>query len=223
MHGGLGGSEYFKPIINKYTQRYRVLLIDRRGHGKSYDNDKPYSYESMADDMKEFLDYLKIDSALVVGFSDGGIVGFHLAGKYPGRVKKLVAIGANYLVSGMTEESLAFMQSRMTPENIKEEFPEFESNYRLLNPRPENFDSFLRKSRDLWLSDPYVQKERMTKIDAPVLLVLGDKDAVTIEHALEIHSLLKESNICVLPNASHFFLVEKPELIHPIILDFLND
>ena len=222
LHGGLGGSEHFKEIIPLLAGSFKVITVDRRGHGRSYDNAEPYSYATMADEMKAFLDHLEIESANMLGFSDGGVVGYHLASTYPQVVKKLVAVGANFRVDGMTQEALDFTRNRLTPENLGEILPEIEESYRATNPQPENFSEFVRRSNALWLRDPYLTDQQMMGIQAPVLLMVGENDAIRIEHVLEMRALVENSHLCVLPDATHFVLSEKTEVVVPILMDFFG-
>jgi len=220
LHGGLGGSEHFAEIVPLLSKSFEVITVDRRGHGRSTDDGEPYSYAGMAEEMKSFLDHLELGSVKMLGFSDGGVVGFHLASTYPERVEKLVAVGANFRVDGMTPETIDFMTNQMTPENLGKVFPEVERAYRATNPQPDNYASFIERSQAMWTRDPYLTEQQMTGIKVPVLSVIGEHDAIRLEHALEMRSLIAGSQICVLPGATHFLLGEKPEVVLPILLDF---
>jgi len=220
LHGGLGGSEHFAEIVPLLSTSFEVITVDRRGHGRSTDDGEPYSYAGMAEEMKAFLDHLQLGSVKMLGFSDGGVVGFHLASTYPEMVEKLVAVGANFRVDGMTPETVDFMTNQMTPENLGKAFPEVERTYRATNPQPDNYASFIKRSHAMWTRDPYLTEQQMTGIKVPVLSIIGENDAIRLEHALEIRSLIEGSQICVLPGATHFLLGEKPEVVLPILLDF---
>jgi len=220
LHGGLGGSEHFAEIVPLLSTSFEVITVDRRGHGRSTDDGEPYSYAGMAEEMKAFLDHLQLGSVKMLGFSDGGVVGFHLASTYPEMVEKLVAVGANFRVDGMTPETVDFMTNQMTPENLGKAFPEVERTYRATNPQPDNYASFIKRSHAMWTRDPYLTEQQMAGIKVPVLSIIGENDAIRLEHALEIRSLIEGSQICVLPGATHFLLSEKPEVVLPILLDF---
>ena len=220
LHGGLGGSEHFAEIVPLLSKSFEVITVDRRGHGRSTDDGEPYSYAGMAEEVKTFVDHLQLGSVKMLGFSDGGVVGLHLASTYPETVDKLVAVGANFRVDGMTTETIEFMTNQMTPEELGKVFPEVERAYRATNPQPDNYASFIERSHAMWLRDPYLTEEQMTWIKAPVLLVIGEHDAIRLEHVLEMRHLIEESQICVLPGGTHFLLGEKPEVVLPILLDF---
>lgn len=220
LHGGLGGSEHFAELVPLLSKSFEVITVDRRGHGRSTDDGRPFSYAGMAEEMKAFLDHRQLGSVNILGFSDGGVVGFHLASTYPETVEKLVAVGANFRVDGMTPETVEFMTNQMTPENLGRVFPEVERAYRATNPQPDNFGPFIERSHALWLRDPYLTEQQMTEINVPVLLVIGEDDAIRLEHVLEMRHLIEGSQICVLPGGTHFVLGEKPAIVLPILLDF---
>ena len=223
LHGGLSSGKDFQKYITEFSKNFKVITIDRRGHGRSFDNNKPYSYSSMADDMNLFLEYLNIDSAFVIGWSDGGVVGYHLASKNPSKVKKLVAVGANYLVNGMTKSSIDWITNQLTVEKISLSFPEVENEYKKLNPNPDNFSKFINNTREMWLRDPYILKEDFIKINIPVLLIAGDKDDILLEHMIEMYSLLKKSQLCILPNTTHFVFDEYSDTVTKILSEFLEE
>lgn len=222
LHGGLSSSKDFQKYIPEFSKNFKVITIDRKGHGRSFDNNEPYSYSSMADDINLFLEYCKIDAALVIGWSDGGVVGYHLASKYPSKVIKLIAVGANYRVYGLTESSIDWITNQLTVENVSKSFPQIEEEYKKLNPHPENFDNFINKTRNMWLHDPYISTEDFIKINIPVLLVAGDKDDIRLDHMIEMHSLLKKSQLCILPNTTHFVFDEYNDIVIKILTDFLK-
>jgi pimeloyl-ACP methyl ester carboxylesterase len=223
LHGGLSSSKDFRRCIPELCKDFKVITVDRKGHGRSYDDNEPFSYSLMADSMNSFLEALGIEAAHVIGWSDGGIVGYHLASKYPARVIKLIAIGANYLVNGMTNTPLEWITTQLTAENISKVFPAMEKEYKESSPNPGNFPKYINGTREMWLRDPLIAKDELTKITAPTLLILGDKDDIRFEHMLEIHSLVKTSQLCVLPNTTHFVFVENAEIAVKIFLRFLKE
>ena len=223
LHGGLSSSKDFQKYIPEFSKNFKVITIDRRGHGRSFDNNEPYTYSSMADNMNSFLEYLNIHSAFIIGWSDGGVVGYHLASKNPSKVKRLIAVGANYLVNGLTESSIDWITNQLTVEKISLSFPEVENEYKKLNPNPDNFSNFINNTREMWLRDPYILKEDFIKINIPVLLIAGDKDDILLEHMIEMYSLLKKSQLCILPNTTHFVFDEYSDTVTKILSEFLEE
>src|SRR6186997_821717 len=95
IHGNGGSINNFTKQIPYFAQSYKVIIADSRAQGKSVDPTDSISYEMMADDYAALLDAMKIDSAYVVGWSDGGINGLLMAIRHPEKVKKLAFTGAN--------------------------------------------------------------------------------------------------------------------------------
>lgn len=100
LHGGVFGYiDEFEPFIAKLKDKYQVICIATRGHGKSDIGNAPYTFDQRANDVFQVIQSITRDSVIVLGFSDGGYSGFKLAANYPQVVKKLVSIGASVCVS----------------------------------------------------------------------------------------------------------------------------
>src|SRR5436190_23902147 len=104
IHGGSASIESWFEQLPELAKTYRVIAPDSRGHGRTQDSTNALSYKLMASDFVELLKQLKITNAIVVGWSDGGIIGLDLAMNHPTLVKKLVAMGANFRADGMADE-----------------------------------------------------------------------------------------------------------------------
>src|ERR1700739_990562 len=89
IHGNGGSIQAFENNIPYFSKKYKVIALDSRAQGKSIDNNDSLSFEMMADDEAALLDYLHIDSAYVIGWSDGAINALLLAMRHPEKVKKL--------------------------------------------------------------------------------------------------------------------------------------
>src|ERR1044072_2376875 len=92
MAGFFKNLKYQIPYFEKY---YKVIAVDSRAQGKSIDTSATLNYEMMADDFSALLDSLRVDSAYVIGWSDGGINGLLLSIRHPEKVSKLAVTGAN--------------------------------------------------------------------------------------------------------------------------------
>ena len=103
LHGGLGHSDVWGNQIPAFAEKYKVIAVDSRGHGRSTRDDKPFGYDLMTDDVVALMDKLGIPKASIVGWSDGGIIGLDMAIRHPERLDKLFAFGANYNLSGLKD------------------------------------------------------------------------------------------------------------------------
>lgn len=92
LHGRWGRAEAWYDFIQHYGVRYRIIAPDQRGHGLSGKPVCKYTAEEMAEDVRELLDFLGIDTAVVVGHSMGGRVAGYFAAMYPERVKALALL-----------------------------------------------------------------------------------------------------------------------------------
>ena len=102
LHGGVANSEYWlnlAPVL--VAAGYRVIMMDRRGHGRSTWGDKPITYEQMAADTLGLLDHLGIEKTDVVGWSDGAIIALDLAIHHPERLDRVVAYGGLFNPEGV--------------------------------------------------------------------------------------------------------------------------
>jgi pimeloyl-ACP methyl ester carboxylesterase len=95
LHGGLAHAEYWGKQVPALAARYRVVVMDSRGHGRSSRDARPFGYDLMTDDVVGLMDFLKIDKAALVGWSDGAILGLDMALRHPERLSKLFAFAAN--------------------------------------------------------------------------------------------------------------------------------
>jgi len=203
LHGSGGSIRNARPKIDYFKQYFKVIAIDSRAHGKSIDSTtKDVTYEQMAYDIKVLLDSLNIDSAYVSGQSDGGILGLLLAINYPKKISKLATYGAN-LFPGK-----------------KAIFDEIDNLITDTLKVTQNFNT--RRLFSLLAYQPHITENDLKKIKCPVLIMSGDRDAIRLEHSLKIFYNITNANLFVMPGATHFGSIEKPELFNLVLLDFLN-
>jgi pimeloyl-ACP methyl ester carboxylesterase len=103
LHGGLANANYWGELVPALAPRYRVVVMDSRGHGRSSRDARPFGYDLMASDVLALMDFLKIDKTPVIGWSDGAIIGLDIAIRHPERLSKLFAFAANSDPSGVKD------------------------------------------------------------------------------------------------------------------------
>lgn len=201
LHGNGGSIGSRANEIPEFAKKYKVIAVDSRCHGKTECKTGDMNYEMMAADVYELLNQLKIDSCLIWGHSDGGILGLIMAYTYPGKVKKLITTGAN-----VQPDSSAI-------------FPQLVSLSKMYPMLP---DTLMQKHIKLMLYHPNISFDKLKKIKAPVLVMAGDRDAIREEHTLKIYQSIPNSQLCIIPGATHFFANEKPWLFQYIANDFFD-
>jgi pimeloyl-ACP methyl ester carboxylesterase len=213
LQGGMGSIADFKFCIPELSKRFRVIAPDTPGQGRSALADS-MSYPLLANYMSALIDELKLDSAYVMGWSDGGIIGLLLADSRPDKVKKVIAVGANYHLPG-TDLKNAKPASLIDWERRNKNWI---ANYQKALPR--DWKKYYRDVTRMWYQPVYFSPDILKRINIAVLIAQGDRDQIRIEHGLEMHRMIKNSQFCVLPNTSHAVFRERPKLINQIAIDF---
>lgn len=190
------------PFIPELAKKHQVIAFDLRGHGNSSGRDTEAGYALMADDIAKALVQLNIDSAYVWGFSDGAIIGLLLAVNHPRVVTKLLAGVPNILPD----------TTAVHP--IIHQYVEKDANAPT--------DSDQRKIARWMLSPSGLSFEKLAGIQCPVLLVTGDRDWVKLEHTLRIFQSIPQSQLSVIPGATHRSPWEKKDLFLQLAADFFD-
>jgi pimeloyl-ACP methyl ester carboxylesterase len=191
IHGNGGSINNFTKQIPYFAQKYKVIIADSRAQGKSIDPADSLSYEMMADDYAALLDAMKIDSAYVVGWSDGGINGLLMAIRHPEKVKKLAVTGANLRpdTTAVPQEVWDMVTPMYVELKKKANKNEMEKGgYKLLN---------------LLVENPHIPLSDLRKISCPTLVIGGDHDVIKEEHTMEIYKNIPKAYLWILPNSGH--------------------
>jgi pimeloyl-ACP methyl ester carboxylesterase len=218
LHGGMGTIEDFNPLLNQLRGNYRIIGVDARGHGRSTLGNVPLTYEQLEKDASALLDHLAIEDVAIIGFSDGGIVGYRVSLHARDRVRALVTVGAPCTLPAQTRQILM----NVTAEGWKEKFLDTFASYQDLNPEP-RFDDFVAASKGMWLDDSGYPAEAIQQITCPTLIVRGDDDPLfSLAEAVEIRTLIKNSKLLNVPFAGHVAFAEHAEVCAKVIDRFLE-
>jgi pimeloyl-ACP methyl ester carboxylesterase len=161
--------------------------------------------------MLQLLDHLQIDRVDVVGWSDGGIIGLDLAIHHPERIRRLVAISANYDVNGLLE---GFTSEAAMPR------PPL--RYRLFARDPAHWPVLYRKVVTMWKTQPHYTWKDLQSINAPTVIMAGELDVIKHEHIDQLSKAIPVSEEIIIAGATHRLLVEKPDIVNSHILKFLD-
>jgi pimeloyl-ACP methyl ester carboxylesterase len=217
IHGGLGNADIWANQVIDLMKDHLVIVADSRGHGRSTRTEEPYGYDLMASDYLGLLDYLKVEKVDLVGWSDGGIIGLDIAMTHPERLKHLFAHAANITTDGVDPtvgDDPVFMG--IYANWMGEE-------YARLSKTPDQFDAFVAQISNMWASQPNWTDQQVAAITVPTAIVLGDHDeAVLRPHTEKIAALIPGSKLVILPQASHFAMLQAPAEYTAAIRAFID-
>jgi pimeloyl-ACP methyl ester carboxylesterase len=212
LHGAYMTIDAMGEVVPALAETRQVIAVELQGHGRTADIDRPLSYDLMADDVAALLRHLVIEKADVFGYSMGGGVALQVAIRHPEVVRKLVVASASYTSDGMHPELLEMIPT-LTPEVFAGS--PIEEAYLRSAPNPDDFPTLVAKMKQLDMQPFAWPPEDIRGIAAPTLLIVGDSDAIRLEHAVELFRLLgggvmgdlsglPKSQLAVLPGTTHF-------------------
>jgi pimeloyl-ACP methyl ester carboxylesterase len=214
IHGNKTGIKGWKTQIEYFSKKYKVYSIDCRGRGKSEFGLDTLSYNKIASDISEFIKITKLDSVVIVGKSDGGIISLIMGIKYPEHIKKIVTFGANIKC-----DSTALFQT--TINEIKKERM-FADEMIKKNDTTKNWKIEQQRNRMMEFQ-PNIEFSELKKIKIPVLVMSCDRDVVKEEHTLSIYKNIKYANLCIFPGMVHRFPTINPELFNQTVDNFISN
>ncbi|TDW97171.1 alpha/beta fold hydrolase [Dinghuibacter silviterrae] len=214
-------------LIPDLSKTRKVIAIEMQGHGHTPFSDRNLSMTTLASDVEGVMDYLKIDSADVVGYSMGGSVAYQFAVQSPKRLRKLVIISSTYKSAGW----LPIVNSAF--KNFKPEFFDntpIKTGYDAVAPDKTKWTSFLKQMLDFAKVPFNVGDSNIAKITAPVLIISGDNDGLDKTELMKTYQLLgggvaadlqpmPKSHLAIVPSQGHVSLMMQTK----IILGYLND
>lgn len=203
LHGALGASTQFSPLIPLLQEPFEVHTLDLEGHGTSPIKDRPLRLNHFAENVIEYLDSHGVDKANIFGHSMGGHTGLYLARFFPGRVKGIFTFGTKFTwTPEIAEKENAFL----VPEKMQEKVPRF---VKTLQERhtASGWEHLLEKVRemhvDMGVHNP-LPDEEMRQIGQKVRIGLGDRDSmVNLDESVWAYRLLQAGEFQVFPGTPH--------------------
>ncbi|MDH6250941.1 pimeloyl-ACP methyl ester carboxylesterase [Chryseobacterium sp. H1D6B] len=207
LHGNSGSIQDFYQEIPELSKYYKVIAVDARGQGKSTDTSKKdFTYKIFADDVKALVDDLGLKKVSIMGWSDGGNTGLEFALKYPEILNKLITIGANIFPEGVDSVLLTNFKTKLKVLQM-ENNPERSNETRLLK---------------LMVKEPNINKNSLSKIQNPVLVIAGENDVIKKEHTELISKQIPNAKLRIYKNATHFIPFENSDQLNKEVLEFLK-
>jgi pimeloyl-ACP methyl ester carboxylesterase len=221
LHGDFSPNDSTEPLAQALAAHFRVIALERRGHGRTPDVEGPFGYGIFGADTIEFLEAEVDEPVHVVGYSGGGIIGLIVAMRRPDLVRKLVPISANF-----THEGIVAEMSEVSASDVMDApaFRFLRDVYASISPDgPDHWPVVFDKVWTMTETEPNIEPAELGAITAPTLVVSGDDDLIPLEHTVELYRSIPESQLAVVPGTSHALVFEKPELVGPLVVDFLRN
>jgi pimeloyl-ACP methyl ester carboxylesterase len=229
IHGGGSTIETtFGRVIPMLAKKYQVIAMDLQAHGRTADRDTPESFEQDADDVVTLLKNLNISKAHFFGFSNGGTTTVQIAIRYPQLVDKIILGSALCKRHGIPQQFWDFMEQASLahmPEELKEGYLKVSSNPQGLQIMHDRDVERMRNFKD-------IPNEQIEAIQAPTLIISGDRDVIQPEHALELHRQIANSSLAIIPGLHGEYIEEvttlksgskQADFVVPMITRFLDE
>jgi pimeloyl-ACP methyl ester carboxylesterase len=230
LHGAFMTIGAMGAIVAALAEARQVIAVELQGHGRTADIDRPLSYEQMSDDVAALLRHLGIEQADVFGYSMGGGVALQLAVRHPELVRKLVVASASSTSDGVHPEVWEGIE-QITPELFAG--TPWKEEYDRVAPNPDAFPTLVEKMKQLD-SQPFTwPPDEIRAIAAPTMVMIGDSDGTTPEHAVELFRMrgggvfgdlagLPSARLAILPGTTHVGLIHRADWLAPMIDEFLD-
>ena len=208
LHGNGQNGSYVKNQIDYFSNRYRVIALDTRGHGRSPRGTKPFTIEQFSCDLCDFMEELEISEAVILGFSDGANIAMKFAMKYPNKVKALILNGGNLNPSGVKiTTQLPIEIGYKIAGRFASKSPEAKKNAEMLG---------------LMVNDPNIERNELSKITAPALVICGRNDIIRESHTKEIAKNIPNAKLSII-RGNHFIANKRYIIFNKEVEDFLQN
>ena len=205
IHGG--GSTIqttFGRVLHEFAKSYKVIAVEMQAHGHTADIDRPLSFEQDADDIAALLKELNIDKANIFGFSNGAGTTLQFAIRHPEMTNKIIVASTFYKKAG-APDWFWDMMSKPTFEGMPQSYKDA---FLKINPDTNALHKMYERDIARMQSFPDITDEQMKSIKAPAFIIIGDRDVTTAEHVGEIHRLISNSRLAIIPGGHGEYIGE---------------
>lgn len=208
-------------LAPSFAERYRLVLVEHRGHGRTANPAGFMSFEQLGDDVAALVGELGLGAVHVAGISDGGVVALDLALRRPELTRTIVVVGGNY----RTHDGVRAAAASMDPDAIEQAAPEAAAAFAARHDQGKEtgwWKELLRQIVENNTHNPTWTEEDLRRIECPTLLVAGENDPfATLEQMTTMKREIPNAEWLVVNHAGHPVHFEHPEIVGPRILDFL--
>jgi len=205
IHGG-GSTIYttFGRVLHEFAKTHKVIAVEMQAHGHTADIDRPLSFKQDADDIAALLKQLNISKADIFGFSNGASTTLQFAIRHPEMTNRIVVASTFYKKAG-APGWFWDMMSKATfegmPQPYKDEYLKINADTNALHRMYERDVARMQTFAD-------ISEEEMRSIKASAFIIMGDKDVTTPEHGAEMHRLLLNSRLAIIPGGHGEYIGE---------------
>ena len=214
LHPGGADARAWAPNLDAFAAHFHVFTPERRGHGRTPDVEGPITYALMAQDTIAFLERVVGGPARIVGCSAGASVALQVAVRRPDLVPGVVVVSGVFHRDGWIPSAIDPDAGpiEILERGYAEQSPDGGDHYPVVHAK---------LTRMNW-EEPTLTASDLGRATSRTLVMLGDDDEVTLEHAIAMYRGLPEAELAVVPGTSHGLLHEKPALCNRLIVDFLT-
>ncbi len=208
LHGNGEDGGYFVHQIDYFSPHFRVIAVDTRGHGRSPRGTGEFTIARFADDLRDFMDRLRIDRAAILGYSDGANIAMRFAIRHPERTTALILNGGNLYPRGVKARY-------QIPIEIACRIAALRAN------RSENARRDYELLR-LMVYDPNIRERELVAIRVPTLVIAGTRDMIRESHTRHIAKQISGARLRII-DGGHAVANENPDVFNREAEAFLRD
>lgn len=194
LHGNGEDLQIFDKLISKLKKQFTVYAIDSRNHGSST-RTEDFSYETMAEDIHQFIEKLELKHVSVIGFSDGAIISLLLTLKYPQIFKKMVLLGVN-----------------LKPSDFKLD---------IYNSIVEEYEKTQDPLFKMMLEQPNIELDDLKEINTPTLVIGAEDDLYNEDSFQNIADTMPDTELKIMKGHDHGSYVINSDILYPSLNEFL--
>lgn len=248
VHGFGADKRTWIAQIPEISKKYKVIVFDNRGAGKSDRPNQKYTMETFADDIAGLLDFLEIKKAKAVcGWSLGGMIVQHFVLKYPERAEKIGLLFTNYKgAGGELYKKMRIEEEELKKTDLEKAFWQNIKTSYLPNFRKQMEADRTKKFYDLWSVEDLIDQyktcttsiadienqaealeghntlDRLHEIKNPILLLAASHDRLTPKITMEqMHEKIPNSIFKVIEKAGHGAPLSNASEVNQLLLEFL--